>query len=98
MGDLVGFRHIAGILLVLVAGWAWVWVFDRPAHAETVAYRIEVRACRGAACELLPVSKRRWVGRFACEGHASTIERFGDAPRGRTLSARCVAVDGMTGA
>lgn len=32
-------------------------------HAETTGYRIEVRACRGAACELLPVSKRRWVDR-----------------------------------
>jgi hypothetical protein len=67
-------------------------------HAETVAYRIEVRACRGASCELLPVSKRRWLGQFACQGRASEIERFGDAPRGRTLSARCVALDGMAGA
>lgn len=67
-------------------------------HAETVGYRIEVRACRGSACRLLPVSGRRWIGRFACEGHASTIEQFGEAPRGRTLSARCVAVDGMVGA
>ncbi|MDP4005077.1 hypothetical protein [Methylobacterium sp. NEAU K] len=98
MGGLVGIRHVAGILLVLVAGWAWVWVFDRPAHAETVGYRIEVRACRGADCRLLPVSKRRWVGQFACQGHAGLIERFGDAPRGRTLSARCVAVVGLAGA
>ncbi|MBA9063120.1 hypothetical protein GGQ91_002508 [Methylobacterium fujisawaense] len=67
-------------------------------HAETVGFRIEVRACRGADCRLLPVSGRRWLGRFACEGHASTIEQFGEAPRGRTLSARCVAVDGMAGA
>ncbi len=67
-------------------------------HAETVGYRIEVRACRGADCRLLPVSGRRWLGRFACEGHASTIAQFGEAPRGRTLSARCVAVDGMAGA
>lgn len=98
MRSLVGFRHFAAVALILVAGWAWVWVFDRPAHAETVGYRIEVRSCRGADCKLLPVSKRRWAGQFACQGRASMIERFGDAPRGRTLSARCVAVDGMVGA
>ena len=98
MRGIVGLRHAAGILLVLVAGWGWVWVFDRPAQAATVGYRIEVRACRGSDCRLLPVSGRRWIGRFACEGHASTIEQFGEAPRGRTQSARCVAVEGMAGA
>lgn len=35
MRGIVGARHLAGILLVLVAGWAWVWVFDRPAQAAS---------------------------------------------------------------
>lgn len=36
MREMIGFHHVAGILLVLVADWAWVWVFDRPAQAATV--------------------------------------------------------------
>ena len=99
MRDLVGFRHVAGLVLILVAGWAWVWVFNRPAQAaEAYGWRIEVRACRGDDCRLLPVSRREWGGRFACEGRADLIVRFGEAPRGRTLRARCVSVDGMLGA
>lgn len=45
MNGLVGVRHVAGILLVLVAGWAWVWVFDRPAHAETRGFLAGALAC-----------------------------------------------------
>lgn len=105
MRDVLGLRHVAGVALVLVAGWGWVWAFT-PARADTIAYRIEVRACRADGCRLLPVSARRWAGRYACQGHAETIERFADTlppvrglPRGAwTIRARCAAVDGMAGA
>ena len=43
MREIVGFRHAAGIFLVLVAGWAWVWVFDRPAQAASCGGGPEIR-------------------------------------------------------
>lgn len=54
MRGIVGFRHVAGILLVLVAGWAWVWVFDRPALAASSGFLAGALACppgvEGPAC------------------------------------------------
>lgn len=105
MRDVLGLRHAAGVALILVAGWGWVWAFT-PAHADTIAYRIEVRACRADGRRLLPVSARRWGGLYACQGHADLIERNADAllpvrglPKGAwTIRARCAAVDGMVGA
>lgn len=69
-----------------------------PGRADPLAWRIEVRACRGAACRTLPGSARRWDGRFACQDRAALIELFGPAPRGRTLRASCLPIDGMPGA
>ncbi|TXN38985.1 hypothetical protein FV232_00910 [Methylobacterium sp. WL30] len=33
MRDVLGFRHTAGVALILAAGWGWVWAFT-PAHAD----------------------------------------------------------------
>jgi len=105
MPPIFGAWRLVALLLVVPAAWVYVWTLS-PAQAETVAYRIEVRACRGADCRALPVSGRRWIGRFACEGHAATIERFADTlppvpglPKGTwVIRARCEAVEGMRGA
>lgn len=45
MRGIVGARHLAGILLVIVAGWAWVWVFDRPAQAASSGFLAGALAC-----------------------------------------------------
>lgn len=43
MREIIGFHLVARILLVLVAGWAWVWVFDRPAQAASYGGGPEIR-------------------------------------------------------
>ena len=97
MRGILGPRHAAGLVLILIAGWVWVWAFT-PARAEPYGWRIEVRACRGTDCRLLPISRRRWPAQFACDTRAGLIAQLGPAPRGRTLQARCVSVAGTRGA
>ena len=70
----------------------------RAGYAEPYGWRIEVRACRGADCRLLPLSRRRWPAQFACDTRAGLITQLGPAPRGRRLHVRCVSVAGMRGA
>ncbi|QGY04215.1 hypothetical protein MMSR116_21655 [Methylobacterium mesophilicum SR1.6/6] len=41
----LGARQIAGILLILMVGWAWICVLDQPALAETPGYMAGALAC-----------------------------------------------------
>jgi hypothetical protein len=43
--SILGVRQLAGIFLILMLGWAWVWVFDQPAHAESPGYMAGALAC-----------------------------------------------------
>ena len=45
MRGLVDFRRVAGVALILAAGWAWVWMFDRPAHAASSGFLAGTLAC-----------------------------------------------------
>ena len=71
-------------------------------HAAPVAWRIEVEACRAAACRTLPVSAARWSARFACQLRAQRIGEFGDItgllPAGSVARARCRSVHGLPSA
>ncbi len=41
----LGVRQIAGIFLILIAGWTWICVLDQPALAETPGYMAGALAC-----------------------------------------------------
>ncbi|MGH1572437.1 hypothetical protein ACRAWG_19305 [Methylobacterium sp. P31] len=43
--SIFGARQIAGIFLILMLGWAWIWIFDHPAYAETPGYMAGALAC-----------------------------------------------------
>ncbi|MHB2208332.1 hypothetical protein [Methylobacterium sp. CM6257] len=43
--SIFGVRQTAGIILILMLGWAWFWIFDQPAHAETPGYMAGALAC-----------------------------------------------------
>ena len=76
----------------------WVHLLVTPATAETIGYRIEADACRGAVCRPLGASPRIWGGRYACEGRAANLARFGLPGDPRVIRARCTAIDGMPSA
>jgi len=96
------------VLMAVVIGAIvlWVHLFAGQARADTIGFRIEVRACLADACHLLPVSSRRWAGAYACQTRAALMEQFADTlppPRGlppgvRTVRVRCVPVVGLAGA
>jgi len=98
--------RVALMSVVIGAIVLWAHLLVGQAHADTIGFRIEVRACRADACQLLPMSSRRWAGAYACQSRAALMERFADAlpalrglpPGARTVRVRCVPVVGLAGA
>ncbi|KQO94640.1 hypothetical protein [Methylobacterium sp. Leaf91] len=96
VNDLWRIPAIAAIVGAIVL---WVHLFiPKPAHAETIGYRIEAEACRGAVCRPLTASSRIWGGLYACQGRAANIARFGLPGDPREIRARCTAIAGMPSA
>ena len=92
-------------LAALVAA-AWLGAITA-ADAETVGYRVQLRACQGEACRNVEDPEAVWSGQFACDRRATLIEQRAavmmDAPFGLptvrwTVKATCVPVEGMPGA
>ena len=77
-----------------------------PSRAVVTGWCLEAKACRGAVFRPLPTSDRLRI-KYVCETRARVIDDAGTAidpklvglPAGRwTITARCVAVEGMPSA
>jgi hypothetical protein len=100
--------HVCSLLawfgfLMLYAGWL------TSARAETIGYRLEVRACLNDECQPLPTSPATnpWNGLYACQSRAATLEQLAEGqplkwaglPSGKwTIRAHCAPIVGLASA
>jgi hypothetical protein len=89
--------------LVIYAGWL------TSARAETIGYRLELRACLNDECRPLRTSPAAhpWNGLYACQSRAATLEqlaagqpvKWAGLPSGKwTFRARCEPIVGLASA
>jgi hypothetical protein len=89
--------------LMLYAGWL------TSARAETIGYRLEVRACLNDEWRPLPTSPATnpWNGLYACQSRAATLEQLAEGqslkwaglPSGKwIIRARCAPIVGLASA